>query len=115
MEDILPAFNPTYLKDAIQRVATDGPTLAQEAASSTPKALASLMQDPSNTLNRVQQEVRNVVSRTPEGIETPHYELVGEGKGYELRKYPSYGMVITPIAIKWDATSLALGFSFLAS
>lgn len=119
MDDILPEFqallDPNKLRENVQRAATDGSSLAQEAASSAPIAVASLLQDPARALSMVQKEARNIVSRTPEGLQTPGYRARGSGLGYELREYSSYGVVVTPLNMKWDVTSLALGFNLLAA
>jgi len=99
----------------VQRAVSEGPTIAQEAASTAPVAVASLLQDPARALSMVTQEAKNVVSRTPDGLETPAYRLVGTGDGYELREYPSYGVAVTPITVKWDVASIATGFNSLAA
>ena len=114
-EDILPALEPARLQEAVQRAATEGPGLAQEAASTAPAAVASLLQDPARALNLVQQEARNVVSRTPEGLETPSYQLVSLGNGYETREYTSYGVAVTPIAVAWDLAAITVGFNQLVA
>eukprot|EP00966_Prymnesium_polylepis_P280430 6479591-Prymnesium_polylepis.1 len=102
-EDILPEaqslLDPTKLQEVVQRAVSEGPTIAQEAASTAPVAVASLLQDPARALSMVTQEAKNVVSRTPDGLETPAYRLVGTGDGYELREYPSYGVAVTPITV----------------
>ena len=111
VEDILPALEPALLQEAVQRAAMEGPGLAQEAASTAPAAVASLLQDPARALNLMQQEARNVVSRTPEGLETPPYRLVGSGNGYETREYGSVGVAVTPIAVAWDLAAITVGFN----
>jgi len=40
-----------------------------------------LPQDPARAFNLVQQEARNTVTRTPEGLETPAYRVARQGEG----------------------------------
>lgn len=35
-------------------------------------------------------EARNVFLRTPEGLETPSFQVLHEGHGYEIREYDPY-------------------------
>ena len=44
-----------------------------------------LPQDPARAFNLVQQEARNTVTRTPEGLETPAYRVARQGEGSGLR------------------------------
>lgn len=96
LDDILPqAANeaPSLLEGAVR----EAPALAQDVARRGP-ALFSLLQDPARAFDLVQREVRNTVTRTPEGQETPAYRVVREGEGYEVRAYEAYEVVATAIA-----------------
>jgi len=119
MEDILPEvqalLDPGRLQENVQRAATQGSSVAQEAASSAPGAVASLLQDPARALGMLQQEARNMARRTPEGVETPPFRVLRVGDGYELREYPSFGVAVTPVQVQWDVATLAIGFNLLAS
>jgi len=123
VDDILPQataeaqslLDPDKLQETVQRASVD----AQEAAERAPlaaSAVASLLQDPARAVNLVQQEARNTFSRTPEGLETPAYLVVGGGEQYELREYSSYGVASTYLggaAAVGDAAAALRGFNSL--
>ena len=95
LDDILPEAttllsDPTRAAEELQRGAADAATLAQDVAQAAPGAVAaftSLLSDPERAVALVQKEARNLVSRTPEGLEMPAYSVVSSGAGYELREY----------------------------
>ena len=55
-------------------------------------------QDPARAFNLVQQEARNTVTRTPEGLETPSYRVSRQGEGYEVREYEAFDEASTALA-----------------
>lgn len=71
------------------------------------------------TAEDVAREVRNVFNRTPEGLYTPEYDVLHEGEGYEIRKYPNLIVATTkmmPDAKNGEPTEVeaasAMGDSF---
>lgn len=95
LDDILPEAttllsDPTRAAEELQRGAADAATLAQDVAQAAPGAVAaftSLLSDPERAVALVQKEARNLVSRTPEGLEMPAYSVRSSGAGYEVREY----------------------------
>ena len=53
---------------------------------------SSCNQDPARAFSLVQQEARNTVTRTPEGLETPSYRVARQGEGYEVRECEPLGL-----------------------
>jgi len=53
----------------------------------------------------------DMIGRTPEGLETPAYDVVYEGGEYELRRYAGYSVVST---VKPEDGTTAKGFQLLA-
>jgi len=96
LDDILPQA-ANEVPSLLESVVREAPALAQDAAQRGP-ALLSLLQDPARAFNLVQREVRNTVTRTPEGQETPPYRAVRDGEGYQVRAYETYKIVATTIA-----------------
>ena len=114
VDDILPQA-ASEAQSLATAALSDGPALAQGVAERAP-ALFSLFSDPARALTLVQQEARNAVTRTPEGLETPAYRVVRQGDGYEVREYPSYGVVSTPLAeAESELVAGGRGFNALAS
>jgi len=125
VDDILPQasaeaqslLEPGKLQETVLRASAD----AQEAAERAPlaaSAVASLLQDPARAVGLVQQEARNAFSRTPEGLETPSYLVVGGGEQYELREYSSYSIASTYLggpAAAGDPAAAIRGFNSLTA
>jgi len=84
-----PAVAASKLSESLQQA----PTLAQDAA----QVSSALFQDPARLAALVQQEARNVVSRTPEGLEMPSYEVVSSTSDYEVRIYESCGVALASL------------------
>ena len=66
--------DPNRLASTVQRAAAEAPEIAQDAASASTGAvgfLSRLLQDPAKATALVQQQTRNALSRTPEGLEMP--------------------------------------------
>ena len=96
VEDILPVA-ASEAQAVLSSAVRDGPALAESVAQRGP-ALLSLLQDPARAFNLVQQEARNAVTRTPEGLETPAYRVARQGDGYEVREYEPYDIASTALA-----------------
>lgn len=80
-----------------------------------------ISQDPSAlqyTLDEVRREVKNIVKSTPEGLDTPEYEVLKKTDNYEIREYASYSVVSTSIGSNEEMTEETMasgkGFNKLA-
>ena len=104
--------DPSRLANEVQRAAAEAPALAEEAPA-TLTALGSLLQDPARAAALVQQEARNAVSRTPEGLEMPRYTVLATGSGYEVREYEPAS--VAAIAEPGSGFGGALGAGALAA
>jgi len=86
-EDILPSvldpqtIDPQALQDA-----------AQEAGQRTPAVAAALLQDPARAFGLAQQEAQNALRSDPQGLDSPEYRVLRQGRGFELREYNPYGV-----------------------
>jgi hypothetical protein len=121
-DDILPdliANGPRYASELGRRI----PDLAAGAAEAMQRGpsgpLSSGLATPSEFAQAVQQELRNVFSKTPEGLETPSFELVADDRvGYELRRYPAMLVAEADMSIPMDSATTeveaasAMGKSF---
>lgn len=108
-DDILPALleEPgAILQSLFGQVASRGPVLAMEAADALTKEggaaeltakLSKAAADPAAVAERLKDEVLNVVSSTPVGLEAPPYTLVSMGDGFEVRDYATFTVVRTPM------------------
>lgn len=70
-----------------------------------------LSTDPSflqSTVDDLRREARNVLRRTPEGLETPSYEVIKETDIYQIRKYAPYSVCGTAMPPAEDAVVSAL-------
>jgi hypothetical protein len=126
-DDILPdllANGPRYVSELGRRI----PDLAAGAAESMQRGpsvpFASSLGSPSEFAEAVSQELRNVFSKTPEGLETPSFELVANDRvGYELRRYPAMFVAEADMSIPMDsaategdaASAMGKSFSTLAT
>ena len=114
VEDILPVA-ASEAQAVLGSAVRDGPALAESVAQRGP-ALLSLLQDPARAFNLVQQEARNTVTRTPEGLETPSYRVTRQGDGYEVREYEGYEAASTALAEgESDLVDGALGVNALSA
>ena len=95
------------LPEVAQEAARD----AAEASQRGPTVAASLLSDPARALELVRREATNVVSRTPDGLDSPSYDVVGHAEGYELRRYASHGVAATTM----DAAGRGASSGLLAS
>mmetsp|Transcript_52674 Transcript_52674/g.136425 ORF Transcript_52674/g.136425 Transcript_52674/m.136425 type:complete len:487 (+) Transcript_52674:22-1482(+) len=99
IEDVLPeaaneAADPQRLSESLQRAAADVPGAAQTAA----QVSSALFADPEKALSLVQQEARNALSRTPEGLEILPFTTIENKASYELRRYDSHSVAMTSVA-----------------
>ena len=88
--------DPTRLQEEVARIGAEAAVATEDVAQAAPGALGfvgQLLQDPERAAALVQQEARNAVSRTPEGLEMPRYTVLSSGEGYEVREYESCSVV----------------------
>lgn len=108
---------PDLLNKGIPKLLEEGPKAIQSVISNPEKVVArgreladslkELSEDASrlqSTVEELRREVRNVVRRTPEGLETPSYQVISKNDVYEIRKYSSYSVCGTKMAAENDAT-----------
>jgi len=106
IEDVLPGAanalsDTTRLSETLQRAASeDLPKLANDVT----QVSSALFADPEKALGLVQQEARNAISGSAEGLDMPAYTVLERRPGYEVRRYDGYGMA----ALSLDA-SRAIG------
>jgi len=68
----------------------------------------------------IKQEAGNIFRKTPEGLETPNYEVLHKGNGYEVRRYQNFSVAETRMSSKGDSSEMAAaqasseGFNTLA-
>ena len=105
---VLSDIIPSTITKGIPRLLAEGPTIVSKAsklARTLPKQgidaigqLREMSQDPSAlqyNLDTLRKEVRNVVKSTPEGLETPAYEVLKATDSYEVRSYTGYSVCST--------------------
>lgn len=129
-DDIL----PDIINKGVPSLFSSGPTVAQQVfrEAGGPAGLAKqvqevaekineISQDPSAlqyTLDEVRREVKNIVKSTPEGLDTPEYEVLKKTDNYEIREYASYSVVSTSIGSNEEMTEETMasgkGFNKLA-
>ena len=108
---------PDLLNKGIPKLLEEGPKAIQSVISNPEKVIArgreladslkELSEDASrlqSTVEDLRREVRNVVRRTPEGLETPSYQVISKNDIYEIRKYSSYSVCGTKMAADNEAT-----------
>lgn len=92
--DVIRQFQEDLLPDLV----SNGPRYVAKAAEDFPNAISSMSSSssgmPSNmptpvSPEEVQREFRNIFNKTPEGLFTPDYKVLGQFEGYEIRQYPT--------------------------
>eukprot|EP01031_Cornospumella_fuschlensis_P036622 gene36622-44425_t len=134
LSDIIPEF----LTKAVPRLVDEGPKIISKLVERGPaevvetgkkaiKSVREISQDPSAlqyTVDTLRREVRNIVRSTPEGLETPYYEVLRQADDFELRRYDGYSICSTPVntapsgsteVIITEPVATALGFQKLVS
>jgi len=102
--DVLTKGVPLIVEEGpkfIQKVTTEGPSIASKKFSK----VRELSQDREKLQSKVKdlkREIRNLVKSTPEGLESPHYDVVQEREYYEIRRYAGYAVCSTPMIEKND-------------
>ena len=104
LNDIIPGS----LTKGIPRLIEEGPKIVQKAGSvirTLPEkgrdaigSIRDMTQDPSMlqyNLDSLRKEMRNVVQSTPEGLDTPTYEVLKKTDSYEVRSYGGYSVCST--------------------
>jgi len=116
------------LQDApenINKIIAKGPDSISKIISTGQKLVTSLSditKDPSalqSTIDDVRREAKNILKSTPEGLETPSYEVVKKTPVYEIRTYAPYSVAQTQLQQSADQSSMSVvavaqGFNTLA-
>ncbi len=92
------ASGPRVAQQALQEAG--GPAGLAKQAQEAVEKINEISQDPSAlqyTLDEVRREVKNIVKSTPEGLDSPEYEILKKTDDYEIREYASYSVVSTSI------------------
>ena len=122
---------PDLLNKGIPKLLEEGPKAIQSVISNPEKVIArgreladslkELSEDASrlqSTVQDLRREARNVVLRTPEGLETPSYQVISKNDIYEIRKYSSYSVCGTKMVadseVKETPTMPGQSFNALA-
>ena len=99
---------PDFLTKQVPALLSQGPgrLLPQsppgDSTMSLPKLaerLRDITQDPillQSTKSDLQREVKNIFKGTPEGLETPAFEVLQKGKGYEVRRMSGFSVCSVP-------------------
>jgi hypothetical protein len=133
-EQLVSDIIPDVITNQIPKLLTDGPKIAkrvrEEITVDSIKKQSEeiinfardLSQDPSalqSTVDDLRKEVKNIFKSTPEGLQTPTYDILKSTITYEIREYKSYSVISTQInPTSSDSTSaveddmLATGTSF---
>lgn len=100
--DVFRQFQEDLLPDLI----ANGPKYVSKAAEELPKTFSRANANAENTRpgipssvkpEEVGREFRNIFNRTPEGLFTPEYKILGKFDGYEIRQYPTLIVAETPM------------------
>lgn len=100
---------PDLLTKGVPKLVDEGPKLFNQLLERGPTGLvesgqkaintareiagdASLLQ---STVDDLRREMKNIVKSTPEGLQTPDYEVLSTSEEYEVRKYAPYSVCTT--------------------
>jgi hypothetical protein len=105
-EDILPdlvANGPRYVSELGQRI----PDLVADTAEAVRRGPPSMASgSPTELVTALTEELRNVFNRTPEGLETPSYEILADDRlGYQLRRYPAIFVAEADMSVPMDSAA----------
>jgi hypothetical protein len=106
LSDVLPEF----LQNTVHKLVGDAPQVARKIMSTSPMKLIDqgnavlqrvkkVVDDPSkleSLVENARKELKNVVRRTPEGLQSPSYTVLETREAFELRLYPSMALCSTP-------------------
>ena len=87
----------------LQKFASQGPSVAVSKGRRALSAAQKLSQDPNklqSAFKDIRREIRNLVKSTPEGLETPPYDVVQERESYQIRRYSGYSVCSAPMTSK---------------
>ncbi|EWM28188.1 soul heme-binding protein [Nannochloropsis gaditana] len=93
-EDIIPQL-ASEPEQAAKILLEEMPKLAQRSYENLPKNPKELAETLREVSTALPSEARNVFLRTPEGLETPSFQVLHEGHGYEIREYDPYTVAYT--------------------
>jgi len=93
VSDILPSLPQTLLQQS-QQAKPLAPPSAKDVQGLV-EQLRDIAQDPialQSTTEEVRREFKNIFRSTPQGLDTPKYEVTRVGKGFEIRSYAGYSV-----------------------
>ncbi len=125
---------PDLVSKGIPTLLTEGPKLASELlkeaggsqglakqAQAAVERIQEMSEDPSAlqyTLDEARTELKNVFKSTPEGLDSPAYEVLRKTDAYEIREYAAYAVATTRIdsneEMKEEVMASGMGFNKLA-
>lgn len=129
-EQLVSDIIPDVITNQIPKLITDAPKIAkrvrEEISIDTIKKQSEeilnfardLSQDPSalqSTVDDLRKEVKNVFKSTPEGLQTPAYDLLKSTVTYEIREYKSYSIASTQITASSSDSNSAIDHDMLAT
>lgn len=102
---------PDILTKSIPKVVEEGPKIVGKILETRPTEVLEtgqkvvsqardIMQDPSmlqSTVDDLRKELRKVVKSTPDGLQTPYYDVLEANEACEIRKYVPYSICTTPL------------------
>mmetsp|Transcript_28981 Transcript_28981/g.48708 ORF Transcript_28981/g.48708 Transcript_28981/m.48708 type:complete len:485 (+) Transcript_28981:195-1649(+) len=98
---------PDLLTKGVPKLVEEGPKIISSGpsklVSTSRKILSATTEIAKNRDKReaaikdVKREVRNIVKRTPEGLDTPSYDVLAVKEQFEIRKYDPYAIVSTKV------------------
>lgn len=123
--DILQKGVPSALEKGpklVSSLLSMGPAGMMERGKAAAEKLRKLTEDQTKleaTLSDVRKEIKNIVKRKPDGLETPAYMVLEKREFYEIRKYAPYSVCTTQATSAFSGGELASnssrGFRTLAS
>ena len=89
---------PNFVSELLKQSGGSGSLVKQ--AQSAVERIQEMSEDPSAlqyTLDEVRRELKNIVKSTPEGLDSPAYEVLRKTDNYEIREYSAYAVASTRI------------------
>eukprot|EP00188_Purpureofilum_apyrenoidigerum_P003062 Plantae.Rhodophyta-Purpureofilum_apyrenoidigerum.ctg31161.p1 GENE.Plantae.Rhodophyta-Purpureofilum_apyrenoidigerum.ctg31161~~Plantae.Rhodophyta-Purpureofilum_apyrenoidigerum.ctg31161.p1 ORF type:complete len:269 (+),score=50.87 Plantae.Rhodophyta-Purpureofilum_apyrenoidigerum.ctg31161:26-808(+) len=103
------------VRDIIPEIQKNGPTIASRMLEELPNRIPKAMEDMQGASqvkmndipDLIRQEAANIFRKTPEGLETPDYEVLYKDKGYEVRKYANFSVAETAMSMSEGGNEMA--------
>lgn len=105
LTDVIPDFltkgipllvdeGPKLINQLIER----GPSEWVETGQKAVEQVREITSDPSmlqSTVDDLRREIRNIVRSTPEGLDSPYYDVLARTENFEVRKYAPFSVIST--------------------